>query len=85
MITVRLGARLVMKNVEVKGGQLKLTGTLGGAAMFIWQKAIVELESCAFVENTAPGGAGIYNKGTLTMTKCLVKGNEAGTGAGINW
>lgn len=47
-----------------------------GGALYV-QSGEVKLSSCSFLDNCADYGGAIFNKGTLTIDNCTIKGNWA--------
>lgn len=75
-----MDAKVSLSGLHMTGG----TGTASGPGGFLsWSRNLLEVDDCSFVGNTgATEGGGFQHQGPLTMTNCLVSGNEATTGPG---
>ncbi|WFB37436.1 choice-of-anchor Q domain-containing protein [Kiritimatiellota bacterium B12222] len=80
VIEISSGIESRIERVTITGGAYPAQG--GG--LLVGAHAVLEILESTISENGASEGGGIYNSGTLTLTRCTVSGNECGTsGAGI--
>ena len=79
-LTVKTKVPVIIGNIQIKGGYAE-----NGGGLYIDSDAIVTLYEGTISLNTAGSGAGVYNKGTFTMSGGSIAGNKAtsGTGGGV--
>jgi hypothetical protein len=79
-------------SIDIEGpgaAQLTVTGgaTGGGSIFWVGSGATVSISGLSITNghsfSSAPGGGGIYNAGTLTVSNCTLSGNSANSGGGI--
>ena len=83
VLQIKSPAVVVMAGVGLKGGR-----AWGGGGVLIEEGATATFQGCDFTENRATDsnsnqGGAIFNRGTLTLDQCLIKGNKATDGGGV--
>lgn len=68
---------VVISNISIRDGLVGTESPSGGAGIHVTSNAILELNDIVVSNNTAIGGGGIRNYGTLTLNNCTVIGNTA--------
>ncbi len=62
--------------MTIRDGSLGGIGARGGGISNSNGSATLQVTNCAFLNNVAPFGGGIYNAGTLILTNCTLSGNS---------
>lgn len=76
-IEVGPGLVVTLKGLVISGLNIDRDGAL-------FNEGKLALENCRFADNTADSGGAVANVGDLTMTDCILQGNEAtGQGGGL--
>jgi len=83
--TIILGSELQMStNIVINGpgaDQLTVSGN-NSVSVFNITAGTVEIHELTIADGNANNGGGIYNNGTLTVTRSIISGNRAGFGDG---